>query len=188
MRPRVAIVVLALLVAGCSGDSNKVPHSALSALVLQPSDLPSAFQQFDEGQQSRADAPGGARAEAGRFGRIGGWKSRYRRGGGVDTQGPLVIESRADLFESGGGAKDELEEISRETGVEPADRGLGDDVVVVRKAQAGFPRRLVTFVVAWRSDNVVGSITANGFQGRLNKADALQLARKQQARIAAETR
>jgi hypothetical protein len=42
--------------------------------------------------------------------------------------------------------------------------------------------------VAWRSDNVLGRVTANGFEGRLREADALDLARKQQARIAAAAR
>jgi hypothetical protein len=96
-----------------------------------------------------------------------------------------VIESRADLFESSGGAEDELDEIARERAAEPSDRDLGEDAVVVSMTQAGFPRRLRTFVVSWRSANVVGTITANGFQGRIREADVLRLARRQQARIAA---
>ncbi len=61
------------------------------------------------------------------------------------------------------------------------------NAVVVSTTQAGFPRALRTFVVYWRSANVVGAITANGFQGRVSEKDALRLARLQQARIAAAT-
>jgi hypothetical protein len=186
MRPRVAIVVLTLLVAGCSGDSTEVAENALPTVVLQPADLPSAFERFDEGRQVRADQPEG-REDAARFGRVSGWKSRYRRRGGAETPGPLVVESRADLFKSGGGAEDELDAIASEGGRDLADEGLGEEAVVVTRTQQAFPRPLVTYVVSWRSDNVVAAITANGFQGRMSERDALRLARLQQARIAAVT-
>ena len=185
MKAGTSIIVLALVLTGCSGDSIRVARTDLPKVVLQPDDLPGSFERFDEGRQASADQPEGARADATRFGRIDGWKSRYRRRGGVEVRGPLVIESRADLFKSSGGAKDELDEIARERAVEPSDRDLGDEAVVVSTTQAGFPRPLRTFVVSWRSANVVATITANGFQGRVREADALRLARLQQARIAA---
>ena len=181
------MIVLTLVLAGCSGDSSNVAKADLPEVVLQPADLSGSFERFDEGRQASADQPEGARADTARFGRIDGWKSRYRRRGGVEIRGPLVIESRADLFKSSEGAEDELDEIARERAVEPSDRNLGDDAVVVSTTQAGFPRPLRTFVVYWRSANVVGAITANGFQGRVSEKDALRLARLQQARIAAAT-
>ena len=82
-----------------------LPRTDLPNVVLQPADLAGSFEQFDEGRQASADQPEGARADATRFGRIDGWKSRYRRRGGVEIRGPLVIESRADLFKSSGGAE-----------------------------------------------------------------------------------
>ena len=184
MRARTSMIVLTLVLAGCSGDSSRVAKADLPDVVLQPTDLAGSFEQFDEGRQAGADQPEGARADVTRFGRVDGWKSRYRRRGGVETRGPLVIESRADLFKSSGGAEDELDEIARERAVEPRHRDLGDEAVVVSTTQAGFPRPLRTFVVTWRSANVVATITANGFQGRVREADALRLARRQQARIA----
>ena len=187
MKSGTSIIVLTLVLAGCSGDSKRVADADLATVVLQPDDLLRSFERFDEGPQASADQPEGARSDAARFGRIDGWKSRYRRRGGVEIRGPLVIESRADLFKSSGGAEDELDEIARERAVEPSDRSLGDETVVVSTTQAGFPRPLRTFVVYWRSANVVGAITANGFQGRLSEKDALRLARRQQARIAAAT-
>ncbi len=185
MRQGVSIIVLTLILAGCSGDSKRIADADLSRVVLQPTDLAGSFEQFDEGRQASADQPEGARADVARFGRVDGWKSRYRRRGGVEVRGPLVIESRADLFKSSGGAEDELDEIARERAVDPSDRDLGDEAVVVSISQAGFPRPLRTFVVSWRSANVVATITANGFQGRVRVADVLRLARLQQARIAA---
>jgi hypothetical protein len=179
MSARIATALVMLLIAGCSGDeSPAVPADALPKVVLQPADLPSGFQRFDEGRLASADDPAGA----------AGWKSRYRRAGNPQTQGPLVVESRVDLFDSAGDAEDELDAIAGAEQVQPSDHALGDEAIVVAKTQAGFPRRLATYVVAWRSDNVLGRVTANGFEGRLREADALDLARKQQARIAAAAR
>jgi hypothetical protein len=176
MRPRLAIVVLALVVAGCSGgDSPAIPEEALPRLVLQPADLPEPFERFDEGRLASADEPKG----------VAGWKSRYRRSGDARTRGALVVESRIDLFESAADAEDELAVIASDEGLEATNRGLGDEAVVVAKTQAGFPRRLATFLVAWRTANALATVTVNGFQGRVGEADALRLARKQQARIAA---
>ena len=182
------MIVLTLVLAGCSNDSSNVAKADLPEVVLQPADVSGSFERFDEGRQASADQPEGARADTARFGRIDGWKSRYRRRGGVEIRGPLVIESRADLFKSSGGAEDELDEIARERALEPSDRNLGDEAVLVSTTQAAFPRPLRTFTVYWRSANVVGTLTANGFQGRIGEKDALGLARLQQARVAAATR
>ena len=185
MRAIGSIIVVALVLSGCSGDAQSVAEVDLADVVLQPADLPGSFERFDEGRQARADQPEGERVDATRFGRLGGWKSRFRRRGGAELRGPLVIESRADIFESAGGAEDELDAIADEHSVEPGDRGVGDEALVVSARQAGFPRPLRTFVVYWRSANVVGAVTTNGFQGRLSEKDALRLARRQQERIAA---
>lgn len=185
MGARIAITLAALAVAGCAGDASGIPDSALSTVVLQLADLPGSFERFDEGKLANADQPEGRRAEPDRFGRRGGWKARYRRRGGVEIRGPLVIESRADLFGSDGGAEDELEAIAEELAVEPSDRSVGDEALVASTTQPGFPRPLRSVTVAWRSANVVASLTVNGFQGRLREPEALRLARLQQARIAA---
>ena len=184
IRREFALVAVALL-AGCMGDSGAVSATALPRLVLQPVDLSGSFERFDEGKLASADQPEGRRAEPDRFGRRGGWKARYRRRGGVEIRGPLVIESRADLFDSNGGAQDELDAIAAELSVEPGDRGVGDEAVLSSTMQAGFPRPLRTVTVTWRSENVVAAVTVNGFQGRLHDSDALRLARLQQARILA---
>jgi hypothetical protein len=96
------LIVAALLLAGCSGDDGggpKVSASQGEDLVLSDADVGRPFTQFDQGEQRRTDmAP--PRDDPSRFHRQGGWKARFQRGGTVKTKGPLVIESRADLFES----------------------------------------------------------------------------------------
>jgi hypothetical protein len=183
--PAVLILSLCLAAAACGGSGpEKIPDSALPRLVLHPSDLSRVFVRFVEGRQLRADAPGGSRADPARFGRKDGWIARYRRSGSTTTRGPLVVESRADLFSSAGGAKQELEAIRAE--YEASARAtrppeLGD-------AAAGFTFRrgnVVFYLVAWRDRNVTASVVADGFAGRLRLSDVAALARKQARRIAA---
>jgi len=62
MRAGISITLLALVLAGCSGDSIRVARTDLPNVVLQPADLAGSFEQFDEGRQASADQPEGARA------------------------------------------------------------------------------------------------------------------------------
>lgn len=186
MAAKASILVVAVTAAslsGCMGDATSVPAAALSRIVLQPADVSGAFDRFDEGRLALADQPEGRRAQPDRFGRTGGWKARYRRRGGAEIRGPIVIESRADRFGSSGGAEQELDAIAGEVAADVSDRGLGDEALVASSTQPGFPRKLRNVTIAWRSANVVAVLTVSGFQGRLRDADALRLARLQQARI-----
>jgi hypothetical protein len=192
-----SVAACLLVIAGCSFDGGNEEATfevgQLESLVLQPRDLPRAFVRFDEGRQLSADQPPG-RADLGRFGRKEGWKARYRRPGSRQTRGPLVIESRADLFESSEGAKDELEaaedELSSGEGAQIASLTsvdaprLGDDSFALSGAQQGFGGGVRFFLIAWREDNLTAAILANGFEGRFILSDAVRLARRQQARIA----
>jgi hypothetical protein len=170
-------------------DGAMVELNELSALVLQPEDLPAVFDRFDEGRQAMADNPGGSRADPARFGRQDGWKARYRRPGTPRTEGPLVVESRADLFDSSGGAKDELEAARRdledgELEWQPIDEpGLGDESFAATLVQSGGTSGVRFYQVYWREANVTASLSVNGFESRLALAEALELARKQERRI-----
>jgi hypothetical protein len=185
----VSLVVLALAVCGCSfgGDDASVSRQELPRVVLQPSDLPRVFLRFDEGRQGITDTPGGRRADPTRFGREDGWKARYRRPGGERTEGPLVIEARADLFSSPDGAKDDLgaarEDLADgELDWQPIDEpGLGDESFAATLVQGG----VRFYQVVWRDANVTASVSANGFEPRLALGEVLALARKQQDHIAA---
>jgi hypothetical protein len=187
------LVLLAL--AACGGGSAGIPEKSLSALVLKTSDLP-RFEQFDAGAQVRLDNSAGARQDPQRFGREGGWKARYRRGGGPSTSGPLVVESRADLFDSQGGATKDLAAYRHdfdaavaaapETVRELAAPDVGDDAIALTSLMPGLHSTRF-FRIAWRYRNATASVLIQGFAGRVQLADALRLARRQQALIAAST-
>jgi hypothetical protein len=187
---RTAAFLLALLgLAGCSltgGNEASIERSELDRLVLQPEDLPRVFVRFDEGRQVAADSPTGRRADPSRFDRIEGWKTRYRRPGTARTPGPLVIESRADLFDSASGAEDDFEaarmDLSDQAlGWEPIDKpGLGDESFVATSAQGD----LRYYLVFWRDDNATATLNVSGFEPRLSLAEVLALARKQDERLA----
>ena len=170
MAARIGIVLAALAIAGCAGDSASISTSALPRLVLQPSDVPAGLERFDEGRQARADQPGGARAALDRFGRLGGWKSRYRSRSAGGAAGVLVVESRTDVFESAGGASDELEAFEGEPQGELTRVELGDEAFMTTVTQPGFPKPLRVYVVAWRHDNAVAVVTVNGVEGQVTRA------------------
>lgn len=176
-----AVLLVSLTAAGCRHeDEPTLPVSALPRLVLQPGDVPAGLERFDDGRQARADQPGGVRAAPDRFGRLGGWKARYR---GRDRNGILVLESRADLFEDDGGAADELAAAETSAQGEIEELAIGDGGVVAATSQAGFPRPVQVVVVSWRVRNVVAAVTVNGFRVAATRAEAVRLARRQQARI-----
>jgi hypothetical protein len=195
LRPvRQALLLLAILgLAGCSltGDNGgtSLEVAQLEKLVLQPEDLPRSFMRFDEGRQVAADLPEGARADPARFGRRDGWKARYRRAGKVQTPGPIVIESKADVFDSGEGAEDDFEAARAETDEsEPewqpiGEPGLGDESFAATLLQGPESSGVRFYQVVWREDNAVASLNVNGFARGLALEDALELARTQERRI-----
>lgn len=189
------LILAALLLTGCSGDDDgggsTVSASKGEDLVLSPADVGQPFTQFDKGEQQRTDlAP--PRDDPSRFHRQGGWKARFGRNGTVTTKGPLVIESRADLFESTGDAnkdfdlyKEALDELAFGAAgqtVEPAPK-LGEEAHAVAFRQGLPPTAVRHYAIAWRQGNVTGYVIVNGFDGRLTLADAVELARKQEKRI-----
>jgi hypothetical protein len=190
--PRPALVLL-LLLAGCSiggDDGAMVELGELPRLVLQPADLPRVFQRFDEGRQVLADNPGGSRADPERFGRRDGWKARFHRSGTQDTAGPIVVESRVDLFESSSGAEDELEAarsdlMEDDAEWQPIDEpGLGDESFAATLVQESGGSGVRHYRVYWRDGNMTAFLNVNGFETRLPLEEVLELARKQESRIA----
>jgi hypothetical protein len=189
---RRAVLVLVLGLAGCAyggGGGATIDLDELPRTVLQPDDLPAIFQRFDEGRQVLADDPGGSRSDRDRFGRRDGWKARYHRSGTPRTAGPLVIESRVDLFESSGGADDDLEAARQDLGEgelewQPIDEpGLGDESFAATVVEPGLGEGVRHYRVYWRDDNVTAFVNVNGFEGRLTLEEVLELARKQEGRI-----
>jgi hypothetical protein len=185
-------LAVALLAAGCMGDDGgggggSVSASDGEALVLQQEDVGSEFTQFDRGEQRRVDfSP--PRDDPSRFGREGGWKSRFSRTGTRETEGALVIASLADLFGSTDDAgedfelyKTSLDQFVAAGGREQSVSGLGDEAYAVTYRQGVAPNLIHHYAIAWRDGAVTASVTANGY--RLTWPQALALARAQEERI-----
>lgn len=191
-----ALLTAGLILAGCSagggGDEKAtVEPNELPRAVLQPDDLSRVFLRFDEGRQGIADVQGQRRKGIDRFGRLGGWKARYRRPGTNETRGPLVVSSLVDAFDTTGGAEDEWQALQDDLAdgdvpwSEADSPALGDESLARTLVQGAGATRVAFFLVAWREDNAVASVEANGFAGKLALADAVALARKQAARLSA---
>lgn len=183
-------MLIVLLLAACGSSGPKLKESALSALVLHKADLPSGFSQFADNPQGRADIHPGPREVASRFGRLGGWIARFRRAdvSSVHVRGPLVVESRADLFKSSSGAKQDLSAYNDEySATAPTLAGapievpqIGDDALGFRFG-SGLDRYVL---LAWRKANATASVLVEG--SAVTVADAVRLARLQQKRVAAQ--
>jgi hypothetical protein len=211
-RVAVAAILVALAVFGCAAEpsppaSLTTPRSSpspvvapdestlaarLEPLVLLPEDLaaigdPSAFQRFDEGRVLLADQPGGARSDPRRFGRLGGWKARYRRTDAADTAGILVIDSRVDLFADTGGAARELDAVVADAPrsgarVVAPPRSFGESTVGLVIEQSA-PDSIGYYIVAWRRGPFVGWVQVSGFRGRVSLEDATALAQRVDGRL-----
>jgi hypothetical protein len=184
----VAVVLAALVVplAAC-GDGSKISATQLRLLVLQPSDVTSDFVRFDVGPIGRFDVRPGARDDPSRFGRQGGWKSRYKRTG-TATAGPLLVISMVDVFGSDDSARDDLDAYAQEfdrlmRGRHVTIRDLGDDAKGVTFTQGSGRYATRFFKLAWREGNATASVSVDGREGRLGLGEVTSLARKQDARL-----
>ena len=178
----------------CKGDdAARIPAAKAPSTVLELTDLPAGFSQFDEGPIVRADVTPGAREDPARFDRKGGWKSRFRRSGTPETEGLLVVESRVDVFESSGGAAEDFEAYEAEltTVLKEAadarrvdDPPIGDETAAITIVQTAL-QDVRFYNIVWRHGNATASLIVQGFEGKLSLGDALALARKQEKRIEA---
>ena len=190
MRALIVLGAVVLVAAGCGGGSGKhdaISTSAAPKLVLQPSQVGPAFTQFDGGKQVLADRPPGPRFDTTRFGRVGGWKSRFKRAGDATTRGPLVLESRVDLFAGDDGAKKDYGAylLQYHDAAGKALGGLGDEAHSFTFTTGSGQFEVRYYTVAWRERNATASVSVNGFNGKLTLSDALKLARAQERRMAA---
>ena len=183
--------MLGLTLAACGSSSPAIPESKLSKLVLQQTDLPAGFAPFYVGRQLTADQTA-TRSDPKRFGRRGGWIARYHRGGSPRVSGALVVASRADLFGDAGGAKRDFalyrDELERGAFKPVRVSGLGDAAVAATTLQGAGGLLVRSYSIAWRVDNATAELDANGFARRFTLAQALALARKQDARLRAAAR
>lgn len=191
------MLLAASVCAGCGGgdEERELDRAELRHVVLKTADLPRSWILFEEGPHGPADVRSESRAEADRFGRVGGWKARFRQPP-AERDGPLVVSSDADLFETADGATQELETLEQELssgafrpGAELlAAPDLGDEAIVYTVEQRGGAASPRLYGVAWRRANVTATLDASGFDGRFTLADTLALVRKQDARLVRELR
>src|SRR5687768_2797743 len=187
-----ACIALFATLVGCMGDDERaIEAAALPRLVLQPEDVGEGFVRFDQGRLGRADFHPGPRENAERFGRIDGWKARYRRSDPAEREGVLVVQSLVDVFEAADGAEQDLaayeQQFERDR---PSDTALnvagriGDETAALL-----FEANGVFFcTVAWRFENITASVLTQAFDRTAVLDGALDLAGKQQRRIAAAVR
>jgi hypothetical protein len=188
--------LIGVFAAGCSGNDRGAKARDLPQLVLQASDLPAAFVRFDAGKQVNADATGAQRVDPERFGRLGGWKVRYRLSGTGQAGGPQIVESRADVFEGGGGAEQDLDayrsdltKLAGPTGGRALQApALGDEAFALTRAQGSGRFRIRLYTIVWRDANVSAALSATGFDGRFTFGQAVALARAQARRVHAVLR
>jgi hypothetical protein len=181
------VLALPLLLAACGSPDRTIAQNSLSHLILRGKDVGRPFTPFYVGRQASLDNQGTPRTDPARYGREGGWIARFRRGGAPATRGPLIVESRADLFRDADGAKKDLADYGKllgaSTGAEPRALSLpkiGDAALGATFVQPGVnPLRF--FRIAWRYRNATASVLVEGFDGKVRQADAVALAQKQQS-------
>lgn len=189
--PSRALIVLglaAVLLADACNDGSTIAATKLSQLVLTEQDMP-AFAVFYKGPQVRLDNQGTDRADPSRNGREGGWIVRFHPAQSTTTTGPLVVESRADLFKAADGAKSDfaayLTLLSGRNGGDQKEfgiPGLAQDARGVTFTQVG-GRTLRFYRIAWRDRNATASVTVEGFDGDVTQDQAIAIAKKQEAHI-----
>jgi hypothetical protein len=190
LRASTIALACALMLSGC-GSESKISAAQPKTLALARPDLPAGFQTFAEGPTATLDTQGTTRSSLQRFGRKSGWVARFNRRGTATSKGPLVIVSMVDVFGNASGAKDDLSAYRAQFGRAIANQGakpvtvgdLGDEAVAMSVVQPG-GKPVRSFLIAWRERNATGSVTANGFEGRIQLGDILRLARIQEARMA----
>jgi hypothetical protein len=186
---RLVPLALVLALAGCGGGPT-ISASGLGNRILRARDVGSGFSSFYDNRQTALDTQGTPRADQSRFDRKGGWVARFKRSGAANRPGPLLVESRIDVFAGSSGAKKDLD-LYRGMYASAPGQGvhalalpeLGDEAVGQTFVQAG-ARPLRFFRVAWRYRNATAQVLAEGFDGKLREADAVRLARAQQRRLA----
>lgn len=142
----------------------------LESIALQPADLAGIggeFNQFDFGRTASLDSLPPPQAAADRFGRIDGWKARYRRSSDLTT-GVLVVDSRIDLFPDEQAATSDFTAYSeryatrsRTEGGTTSNPQVGDAAteLVIVPADAASVRMAM---IAWRRGPFTGQLVVSG--------------------------
>jgi hypothetical protein len=198
MAPRAFAVgcAAALAAVAAAAQAGMLPARPVSpdtrTMVLQLGDLPNGFGVDQGAYVSNADLErqGDASKDYRKLGRLTGYNVTYKRPGLV---GVLVLDAFASIYRSTSGAHDSYRQTLagavRNGGPTfrwiRAARTLGSEtrVFVVKTKQAGMD--VDYYTVAWRHGRVFAEVICGGVSGRIGPAQAVALARKQEARIVA---
>lgn len=191
---RLTIISACVLALAACDNADTISADSAKTLVLSKRDLPADFASFAEGPTATLDTQGTPRADLQRFDRKSGWVARFNRPSSARTNGPVIVVSTVDVFGGEDGAKADLGAFRQQFGEEIARRpagarlvrvsALGDDVAAITSLQEGSPA-VRFFTIAWRERNASASVTASGFADRIQLADVVRLARRQQQKLAA---
>jgi hypothetical protein len=166
-------------------------------MVLQRADLPTGFTTTatrDRPNRVVATETGMALGTIRAWGRLGGHEATYDRpvDRGKTPAGPASVIATVSLYRATVGARKAFDaSAARLDGSgpprqerRPAPASLGNERAawITRLVQDGVP--VVIHTIVWRSGTVLGSVTVAGVAGKTTFAQALALARRQQARIA----
>jgi hypothetical protein len=156
----VPLLVVAALAGGCVfvGDEQAIEGVDPAQLVLRRSHLPGYRLQWSAGDDYR-------------------WTARYRSAA-LAVQSTVEISSTSDAAEARfSAARDDFPESG---GWQPiGEPGLGAESFA--STRVGGDAR--SYAVVWREANVIARLDATGREGHVPFADALELAKKQEALI-----
>ena len=188
-----AAAVAAVVVPNAAGRMHPARPALPDArtIVLQLADLPQGFGLDRGAYVSNAELAkqGDSNKDYVKLGRMSGYNVTYRRPG---LAGVLGVDAFASIYRSSTGAHDSyrlsLAGAVRDGGptfewVVPR-LALGSEtrVYLVKTKQAGMV--VDYYTVAWRHGRVFAEVICGGVAGRINLAQAVALARKQESRIA----
>jgi hypothetical protein len=142
----------------------------LETIALQVGDLSGigeTFVEFDFGPTQLVDALPAPQGPTDRFGRLGGWKARYRQSPEVTT-GVLVVDSRVDVFPDAEAAVADLDAYSErysdqagEPGAAMSHPAVGDAATMLAIVPAD-ETHVRSAMLAWRSGPFTGQVVTSG--------------------------
>jgi hypothetical protein len=167
-------------------------HPDTRAMVIQLADLPTGFGVDQGSYVSNAELAkeGDSRKDYVKLGRLTGYNVTYKRPG---LAGVLVLDAFASIYRSNTGAHDSLRlslsGAAKDGGASfhwlPSGPALGSETRVYAVSTKQNGMAVDFYTIAWRHGRVFAEVICGGVSGRISPAQAMALARKQEARIAA---
>ena len=193
LRSALAVVLLLSVAAPAASSSIHQRQSRSTAdpkrLVLQPIDLPSAFELDDGHYVTNAElaATSAIRKDFHSLGRLTGYYASYTT---IAVGGITAVSTFASIYKLVGGAHASLaQSIAGTQGMrvvrEPRHvlAPLGPDVRVFVQKETQNGREVDFYTVAWRNGAVFAEVMGAGAAGTVDPLDVVALAKKQDRRI-----